>query len=91
MICILYNPLANNSKGEQDARNWAKENGVEGKFVSLLETQDMIGFLNGLDPDDEVILTGGDGTLNRFARSRYLSIMSSAEAGMTFFVTTRSM
>ena len=44
MICILYNPLANNSKGEQDARNWAKENGVEGKFVSLLETQDMIGF-----------------------------------------------
>ena len=71
MICILYNPLANNSKGEQDARNWAKENGVEGKFVSLLETQDMIGFLNGLDPNDEVILTGGDGTLNRFANDVY--------------------
>ncbi len=71
MVCILYNPLANNSRGEHDARNWAKENGIEGEFISLLETQDMTGFLNGLDPKDEVILTGGDGTLNRFANDVY--------------------
>ncbi|MBR3257471.1 MAG: hypothetical protein IKF96_00620, partial [Eggerthellaceae bacterium] len=28
MIYLLYNPLANNSKGEEDAKAWAADNGV---------------------------------------------------------------
>ncbi len=71
MIYLLYNPLANNSKGEEDAKAWAAANGVEPVFTSLLDTQDMKGFFEGLAEGDEVILTGGDGTLNRFANDMY--------------------
>ncbi len=71
MTYLLFNPLANNNKGEQDARQWAETNGVSCEFTSLLDTQDMKGFFNGLNEEDEVILTGGDGTLNRFANDVY--------------------
>ena len=71
MIYLLYNPLANNSKGEADAKAWAAANGVEPAFTSLLDTQDMRAFFDGLAEGDEVILTGGDGTINRFANDMY--------------------
>lgn len=71
MIYLLLNPLANNSKGEQDARQWAAENNVECEFTSLLDIKDMKAFFDGLKEDDEVILTGGDGTINRFANDVY--------------------
>ena len=71
MTYLLFNPLANNNKGEQDARQWAETNGVSCEFTSLLDIQDMKGFFNGLNEEDEVILTGGDGTLNRFANDVY--------------------
>lgn len=71
MTYLLFNPLANNSKGEQDARQWAADNNVECEFTSLLEIKDMKVFFDGLKEDDEVILTGGDGTVNRFANDVY--------------------
>ena len=71
MIYLLYNPLADNSKGEADARAWAAENGIEPAFTSLLDTPDMRAFFDGLAEGDEVILTGGDGTINRFANDMY--------------------
>lgn len=71
MTYLLFNPLANNSKGEQDARQWAAENKTEGEFKSLLEISDMKAFFDGLEEGDDVILTGGDGTLNRFANDVY--------------------
>ena len=86
MIYLLFNPLADNSKGEADARKWAVDNGVDGEFVSLLEIKDMVGFLNGLDSEDEVILTGGDGTLNHFANDVY-----GHEVVMTFSVIMKNM
>lgn len=71
MIYLLLNPLANSSKGEQDARQWAAENNVECEFTSLLDIKDMKAFFDGLKEDDEVILTGGDGTIIRFANDVY--------------------
>lgn len=71
MNYLLYNPLANNSKGEQDAREWAAGRDTAYEFTSLLDIKDMKEFFNGLKEDDEVILTGGDGTLNRFANDVY--------------------
>ena len=71
MTYLLYNPLANNSKGEQDAREWAAGNNAECEFTSLLDIRDMKEFLDGLREGDEVILTGGDGTVNRFANDVY--------------------
>ena len=71
MTYLLLNPLANNNKGEQDARQWAETNGVSCEFTSLLDIRDMKAFFDGLNEEDEVILTGGDGTLNRFAKDVY--------------------
>ena len=71
MNYLLFNPLANNSKGEQDAREWAAGNNVECEFTSLLDIKDMKAFFDGLKEGDEVILTGGDGTINRFANDVY--------------------
>lgn len=71
MTYLLYNPLANNSKGDRDARQWATDNNVECELTSLLEIGNMKEFFDGLGEDDDVILTGGDGTLNRFANDVY--------------------
>ena len=48
MTYLLYNPLANNSKGEQDAGKWAYDNNVECEYVSLLDIKDMKEFFDGL-------------------------------------------
>jgi diacylglycerol kinase family enzyme len=61
------NPKANNLRGEQDAREWAKCLNEEVTYVNVLETKDMKGFVLGLNPEDEIIVAGGDGTLNHFA------------------------
>ena len=71
MIYLLYNPLANNSRGEEDARNWAQAHNVECQFTSLLDIKDLKQFFDSLKPEDEVILTGGDGTVNHFANDIY--------------------
>ena len=71
MIYLLMNPKANNFKGEEDARQWKDENKVDCELVSLLDIKDMKAYLDGLKESDEVILSGGDGTLNRFANDVY--------------------
>ena len=64
MIYILFNPLANNKKGEEAVKDIVKE------IKSLYETKSIINlnlkeFFKSLKSIDEVILVGGDGTLNR--------------------------
>ena len=52
MTYLLYNPLANNSKGEQDAKQWAAANGADCEFTSLLGISDMKAFFDGLSEGD---------------------------------------
>lgn len=66
MIYILMNPKANNGMGEQNARNWAKVLNKEATFVDVLKTNTRQLVAN-LKENDEVIVSGGDGTLNHFA------------------------
>ena len=62
---VLYNKLSNNSKGQTTAEqlktHWANR---ELTFVNARELDDYAGFFAGLQPDDEVCVCGGDGTLN---------------------------
>lgn len=69
MKYILMNPKANNGRGESDAREWAKNLSDDHVFVNVLTTEDMGGLVRGLEPDDEIILTGGDGTINHFVNN----------------------
>ena len=64
---ILYNPLAGN---EQTALSAMKLDslyiGHETIYLDILEIESYKDFFAALSPDDEVIICGGDGTLNRF-------------------------
>lgn len=69
MIKVLINPLANNKTGEAAARA-ALKNLVDDDtpFIDVT-TIDVGELIAGLGEDDRVILTGGDGTLNRFVNA----------------------
>lgn len=65
---ILYNPHAQNGKGEEGARALgAKLSGEEISYCDMTKIESYADFFGGLAEDDKVILCGGDGTLNRFA------------------------
>lgn len=70
MIYALYNPYASKGHGYKDALNIRKT------FPGRMEFIDVTGinirtFYQRLRLDDEIILAGGDGTLNRFINAVY--------------------
>ena len=72
MIYVLYNPYANNKKGEAGAREL--ENKFESgalTFLDMTKIEDKKAFFAGLNESDEVILAGGDGTINHLANDLY--------------------
>lgn len=70
MIYVLFNPKSNNSRGEADAKEWGKCLKGDVKYLGVIGL-DFKKFFDGLKKDDEVILAGGDGTVNRFANDTY--------------------
>ena len=72
MKYLLYNPLSNNKRGEKIV-NEAKEK-IRGKteVINLLGL-DVKTFMSNLSSNDDVILVGGDGTLNHFINDIVLS------------------
>lgn len=65
MIYILYNPKANTNHGEEAAESAKHEINGESELIRLIGF-DLKSFIPTLTKDDNVILCGGDGTLNRF-------------------------
>ena len=63
----LYNPIACNGKGEESAKrmDYVKLDG-EVVYRDITSIQDYRAFFESLEPEDSVVLCGGDGTLNRF-------------------------
>ena len=66
MKYVLFNSKANNNRGEEAAKEFVKtlNEKVECKSVVGLNVKE---FFNSLKENDEVILLGGDGALNRLA------------------------
>ena len=65
MKYILYNPLSNNKRGEITL-NEVKEK-IKGKYECInVISLDAKAFMQSLASKDDVILVGGDGTLNHF-------------------------
>ena len=64
---VLYNPLAGNGKGENAAKK-LKEllNGDELTFTDMTKVSDYRALFASTPEDERVIVSGGDGTLNRF-------------------------
>lgn len=72
MIYVFFNPLSNNKKGtsaEADLRKILNKKELE--FVDITTVKNAAEELKKLKEDDEVIISGGDGTLTRFAEDIY--------------------
>ena len=64
MTNVLYNPLADNKRGEENAKK-IKEilKNAELKFADITKI-DLHEFINNVPQKDKIIIAGGDGTLN---------------------------
>ena len=64
---VLYNPNANNGRGESRARTLeSRLADCELVFCDMTEIASYSKFFSTLTADDRLIICGGDGTLNRF-------------------------
>ncbi len=63
---VLYNPLAGNGKGGEDAKLLQFVMDEELEFYDMTRITNYAALLRGLQKDDFIIVAGGDGTLNRF-------------------------
>lgn len=64
---VLYNPKAGNDKTQDAVKGLQFRIQDPLKFADITKICDYHSFLtNGLEPDDYIILAGGDGTLNHF-------------------------
>ncbi len=64
MTYILYNPLANNGRSIEDIKGFTKS--IGGEVILCDMTKGYQEYIKALEPDDVLIICGGDGTLNRF-------------------------
>lgn len=64
MVHILYNPKSNCGFDSQTMLNNACACFEDSKCVSLYDIEDLKAYFEALNADDEVVLIGGDGTLN---------------------------
>ena len=64
---VLYNVLAGNGAGKERAES-LRSRWTDGEtvFLDMTKIDSYADFFASLTPEDELILTGGDGTLNRF-------------------------
>lgn len=69
---VLYNNKSNNGKGGGTAREigeiWKHKDLV---FIDVFSIDDYSEFFAKLEPDDEICLCGGDGTLNHFVNDAH--------------------
>lgn len=66
-VFVLYNPFSNNNRGLETAQVLkATSYGKELEFIDITTIEDYKTFFSNLSSTDQVIVCGGDGTLNKF-------------------------
>ncbi len=70
MIYVLYNPLAGNRTCEETSKGIGEIFASDDKqYIDLLSIDDFEAFVSKLLPDDQIIICGGDGTINHLINS----------------------
>lgn len=70
-VCyVLFNPYADNNKGEENAKvlNSVMSH-AQLYFYDITKISNLSSFVQQIPNDEDIIICGGDGTLNRFANS----------------------
>lgn len=65
MKYVLVNPLSNNNRGEECLEKVLELINEEVEVVKITQI-DLKEFMGKINPNDEIVLVGGDGTVNRF-------------------------
>ncbi len=65
MRYLLYNPFSGNNDSHEDALSYSVVANMSTQLVNLTEIHSMCDFFEMLTPRDDVVIFGGDGTLNR--------------------------
>ena len=72
MIYIFLNGLSNNGKGAESKEQLEKlYEGQELKFLDVKEIKNAADICKTISSDDKIVISGGDGTLSRFANDIY--------------------
>ena len=71
MYYILYNPISGNGKGGQELDRVKSLVDGEYKLIDVTDHVDYKELFSSMSESDTVILSGGDGTINRFANNIY--------------------
>ncbi|MBO4905400.1 MAG: diacylglycerol kinase family protein [Lachnospiraceae bacterium] len=70
MVYVLYNPLAGNRTCEESCKGVGEIFGSEDiRYIDLLTIEDIDAYIKTLSADDQIVICGGDGTLNRLINS----------------------
>lgn len=68
--CVLYNPISANGSGKLLSERLKDKFKTEKlHFENITEITDLAGYVAAIPSEEELILCGGDGTLNRFLNS----------------------
>lgn len=72
MIYVFLNGLSNNGKGAESKEQLEKlYEGQELKFLDVKEIKNAADICKKISSDDKIVISGGDGTLSRFANDIY--------------------
>lgn len=63
---VLYNPYAGSGNGKQEAETFGEKAEGEVSYFDVTTLTDYATFFSNLEKDAEVVVCGGDGTVNRF-------------------------
>ncbi len=66
MKYVLFNPFSCNGDCENHAKTYIEGISEDHKLVNMTEIESYQELFAGLSTDDEIVICGGDGTLNRF-------------------------
>ena len=70
MVYVLYNPLAGNRTCEEACKGVSDIFGSdEIRYIDLLTVDDIDAYIKRMCADDQIVICGGDGTLNRLINS----------------------
>ena len=69
MYYVLYNPISGGGRGGEELDHIKSLTSDDAKIFKVTDIEDYKSFMQSLSSDDVLVLSGGDGTINRFANN----------------------